>query len=83
MPKSTNRTLLDLAGKINSLEILEKNNEVRIMKIGEDEKIDKEVRKNASTSWTRVKMLEIIAWYLVPAIYIIFTVTYFTLYSML
>ena len=71
-----NKKLLDVSGKITPLEILERNLEVKIMRIGEDEKIKKE----ASNNWTKGKMLEMIAWYIVPAIYIIFTVTYFTLY---
>ena len=39
--------------------------------------------KKASTSWTTAKLLEMIAWYLVPAIYIIFTVAYFAIYGVM
>ena len=76
-----NRKLLDVSGKIIPLEILDRTNEVRVRKIGEDEKKNKEDKRD-SNYLTKANMLKMIAWYLVPAIYIIFSVTYFTIYCM-
>ena len=50
--------------------------------IDKEEKKNREGEKKASTSLTRAKMLEMAAWYLIPVIYIIFTIIYFTIYSM-
>ena len=67
--------------KIIPLEIIDRTKEVKIMKIGEEENMKiKKKKKNASTYKTRVMLLEMIAWYFVPVIYIIFSVTYFTIY---
>ena len=78
----TQRTNKTIAGKIIPVEILDGTNEAKIMKVGEDEKkkIKKEEKKASAICLTRAKMLEMIAWYLVPAIYIIFTVAYFIIY---
>ena len=76
--------LVDVAGKIIPMEILERTNEVKTMKVGEVEKkmIKKEEKKDSTIS-TKAKILKMIAWFLVPVIYILFTVTYFTIYIML
>ena len=79
MAQRTNRKAVD--GKIIPLEIIDRLKEVEIRKIGEDENMKiKKKKKNVSTYRTRVKLLETIAWYFVPVIYIIFSVTYFTIY---
>ena len=76
------KKILNIGGKIIPLEICELTKEVKIM-VGEDEKKkSKEEEKKASTCWTRAKLLEMIAWYLIPVIYILFTVAYFIIYSM-
>ena len=79
MAQRTNRKVVDR--KIIPLEIIDRTKEVKIMKIGEEENMKiKKKKKNASTYKTRVMLLEMIAWYFVPVIYIIFSVTYFTIY---
>ena len=79
MTQGKSRKMLGVAGKIIPLEILERTNEVK--KIGEADKIIREEKK-APTCWKRVEMLEMMAWYCVPTIYIIFSVTYFTIHCM-
>ena len=81
MTQRTNKKLLNVAGKITPLETLERTNALKIMKIEEDEKKNKEVKRDSTS--TKAKMLKMVAWYLVPTIYIIFSVTYFTVYVML
>ena len=73
----SNKTILDVPGKI-PLEIHEETNGVYFMRRA-DEEIKKENEK-ASTRWNRAEMLEMIAWYLVPIIYILFTLVYFIIY---
>ena len=64
--------------KIIPLEFLGANKEVVDIEENKQE-IQKDVEKT-STSLTRAKLLEMTAWYLVPGIYITFTITYFTIY---
>ena len=82
MKKRTHKKLLNVAGKITPLETLERTNALKIMKIEEDEKKNEEVKRDSTCS-TKAKMLKMVAWYLVPTIYIIFSVTYFTIYCMI
>ena len=64
--------------KIIPLEFLGANKEVVDIEENKQE-IQKDVEKT-STSLTRAKLLEMTAWYLVPGIYITFTITYFSIY---
>ena len=68
------------SAKISPLELPEDSKEVE--NIVKKEKKSRKEEKKTSTSLTRANMLEMAAWYLIPVIYIIFTISYFTIYSM-
>ena len=78
--------------KSNNIKMIAMNSTVKIIPLefpgAEKEDVDIEEKKQkiqkdeekTSTSWTRAKMLDMTAWYLVPGIYITFTITYFAIY---
>ena len=70
----------NVAGKIIPLEFYEKNDEIDV---GVNAKKTIKKDKKNVTCWTRTKMLEIIAWYFNPVIYIIFAVAYLTICNVL
>ena len=68
MAQNPKKINLDVATKITPLEF--------------PVEIKDEEENNVSSFFTKNKMLEMFAWYLVPVIYIIFTVAYFMVYGL-
>ena len=38
-------------------------------------------KEEESISWTKAQALQFVSWYIVPTIYILFSITYFTVYG--